>query len=447
MTLVWVTLAVALQTAALPAQQELVEVLLRGDWSAVQAALATDGSAYGRGVDRALRRLDCLVRSCPSCDRPLTLTDAELRDWIGFTDGLIEADPQSAMAWYLFGTARFLEDRPGEGVLAFKQALAIDTALAVANLALADAYADRSQFWLAIEHYSLAIEYQPAYAAALLRRARLRDRIGDYDQAVEDVDAALAVDSCLPPALVLRGQIAVTLGDDSAALDSYGRAVICDSTFTEALLARALLYWRLGEASKALADLRNFVTFAEDDNLDLGTAVVRLAHLEGDSALAELPVSRFYVRLGEFWSERGAPRKAIRCFGRAILADSTETKAYLLRGHEFDQMGLPDSARPHYEAVLAMDSALGEAYMYRGFSWLVKDSLAGRTAVERGVINADRALQDFARARSLDSSLIDAHYWRGYVYELKGLPDSAVIEYRAFVEQTFASDSTATPTE
>lgn len=125
----------------------------------------------------------------------------------------------------------------------------------------------------AMKYLNQAILLQPNYADALQNRALTRIEIGEYEEALADVNKALALEklSGLNRAKMLigRGQIAEFLNCPEQALADYS-AVINDLTVasfwkTLALQIRARLYLELGNRAEGTADLEAILQLPDPD--------------------------------------------------------------------------------------------------------------------------------------------------------------------------------------
>ncbi|MBI3269685.1 MAG: protein kinase [Planctomycetes bacterium] len=266
--------------------------------------------------------------------------------------------------------------------------------------ALARNFYDRSALLkgkAAYQALTLAIQEDPEFTDALVRRAQVATQLGLVDQAKSDLDRAIALSPQLAYAYYWRG----------------------------------ILYQdRLDRPEKALAD------FAEVERLDPQSAIGFFA--EGSA----LDGAQRY-------------REAIDRFTKAIDRDPTSAVAFHRRGAARQAVGEDGPACEDYKKAVELEPGLAAAHHSLGLMLFAKEDLDEalasldravetdpRTALyrlTRGHAHVtrkefDAAIADFSHAIDRDSRLAPAFLGRARAYQSKGQLDSALRDLNFAVE-------------
>lgn len=107
-----------------------------------------------------------------------------------------------------------------------------------------------------LDHWSAAIQHDPARADAWLGRARARYQLGQPQAAMADATRAVELDPRLVPAWLERAQARMGLGDLDGAHADVDRALELDPTGWETWSLRARLRMMQGDLSGAQEDIQ-----------------------------------------------------------------------------------------------------------------------------------------------------------------------------------------------
>jgi tetratricopeptide (TPR) repeat protein len=125
----------------------------------------------------------------------------------------------------------------------------------------ADAYMRRGDLWFSLgEHvkaivdFSRVIEINPLLADAFIRRGIARMESGDCGPALADFDRAIELDPFSVRAYNCRGELLAGEDDLTGALDSYSQAIRVDPANALAFYNRGLIRERMKQYAEAIRD-------------------------------------------------------------------------------------------------------------------------------------------------------------------------------------------------
>lgn len=107
----------------------------------------------------------------------------------------------------------------------------------------------------AIEDYTSAIEYDPEFLEAYLKRCQVRFVQGDDDGVLADCAEILSLDETVAQAYYYQGRARFQLGSAPAAIASYSQAIALDENYPQAWLHRGRARLELQEEKLAREDL------------------------------------------------------------------------------------------------------------------------------------------------------------------------------------------------
>ncbi len=440
-----------------PDQLDRAEIFLRAARGAPQDALDWAERKYSeedapwyvlRARGMILAQLGVAAEALPLLDRALAkqkgdflahLTRANLL-FAGSPDealqayqASIEANAACAEAHYGKGCAWAVLRKPQAADASFSEALALDPAFAPALLARARLRRSEGRAPEAIEDLEayLSIRRDPA---ALLLSAELRRVTHDLDGAVKDLDEYLALRPGDPGGRVVHGSIRVEQHRFEEALADFKAVLERHPGHAEALWHRAAALEAAGRPDEAAADL------AEILRLDPSRADVRLRKGALHETQAQWPAAEAcYTELidrdrqnAEAWIARGwsrvrsgRPEDALPDFDQAVLLSPAATRAYLGRGLAHLAMRNLDRATAEFDAAIATNPARAEGYYHRGLVRLARERYAD-------------AFADFNRAIE-DRSLARLRFHRGLALHGLGRFDDAAADL-ALAEQAAPMD-------
>lgn len=107
----------------------------------------------------------------------------------------------------------------------------------------------------AIKDYTSAIEYDPEYLDAYLRRCQVRFVQGDDEGVLAECTEILNLDDTIAQAYYYQGRARLQLGSAPAAIASYSQAIALDENYAQAWLHRGRARLELKENQLAREDL------------------------------------------------------------------------------------------------------------------------------------------------------------------------------------------------
>lgn len=162
----------------------------------------------------------------------------------------------------------------------FKEALALDPALAPGWSALASIYIDQGKFAEAAAMADKAVELAPGVARNQRLRYEAWRLAGDAEKAAEAMAAFESLDpKGMVISLVNQGIEAFNQGDIPAATKALEQAVAFDGSNLKGLFTLGLCYVNANESAKAKEVFQKFVDQAPADDSDLPTAKEMLSYL------------------------------------------------------------------------------------------------------------------------------------------------------------------------
>lgn len=109
----------------------------------------------------------------------------------------------------------------------------------------------------ALKDYTQAIEVNPRFAEAYIKRGAIRYKLGDARGTLKDCTQALQIDSESAPAYYHQGRARYRLGYTQAAIEAYTQAIAKDANHAQAYYHRGLAHNDLKDIALAVEDLQN----------------------------------------------------------------------------------------------------------------------------------------------------------------------------------------------
>lgn len=106
----------------------------------------------------------------------------------------------------------------------------------------------------AVEKYSKAIQLDPSFVDAYLKRCEMLYKLGDNQGVLDDCSRIIKINSSLPKAYYYQGRSRFSLGYVEAAIDSYSEAIRQDKNYAQAHYYRGIAYQDLKDYLLALED-------------------------------------------------------------------------------------------------------------------------------------------------------------------------------------------------
>jgi tetratricopeptide (TPR) repeat protein len=124
---------------------------------------------------------------------------------------------------------------------------------------LGDIYNGLGNYRQALEDLNRAIEIKPGYAEAYVNRGNAYNGLGNYRQAIEDYDRAIEIKPGCAEAYVNRGNAYNGLGNYRQAIEDCDRAIEIKPGYAEAYVNRGLAYFFFGNYRQAIEDLNRAI--------------------------------------------------------------------------------------------------------------------------------------------------------------------------------------------
>jgi RNA polymerase sigma factor (sigma-70 family) len=268
----------------------------------------------------------------------------------------------------------------------------------------------------AIDFYTKVIQANDEHMAARVKRAQVRECLGERAKAIAELTEAIAIG---PPSAVVYGIRGEMFHSDK----EYDKA-IADMTESIRLYPWAGTYvgrgqcWAgKGEYGKAIADYDESIRLDPNSGLSYLNRGLAWVHQEAhDKALADFTKA---IELGSKHNgaayrcrgiarmdkadrarERTVPESAINDLDEAIRLDPNDAKAYSQRTRALVWKEDYDRAIADADRAIQLDPKDHNTFVYRGCVWLERKQFA-------------RAIADLTEAIRLDSNDAVAYYHRG----------------------------------
>lgn len=110
------------------------------------------------------------------------------------------------------------------------------------------------QYQKAIKEYSKAIELDPSFVDAYLKRCEMRYKLGDNQGVLDDCYRVIQIKSSVPKAYYYQGRARFSLGYVQAAIDSYSEAIRQEPSYAQAYYYRGIAHQDLKDRFCATED-------------------------------------------------------------------------------------------------------------------------------------------------------------------------------------------------
>lgn len=290
---------------------------------------------------------------------------------------------------------------------------------------MAQAHLMLGQFEQAQDLCAVALELDEESAFAHYLRSQARERLGHWEEALEDAATAVALAPDVPEWRAQHGYLLLVMGDDEGALAEAEEAARQQPRLASAHLVRSKVSYKQKNYKEAVAALDRCLENAPDHpearfmrgEIRLRQQEPRWALTDFDAAIHAQPqVPAGYLARAQARAELGDLDLAIADLDRVIELYPDAAQGYASRGHVWILKGDPDRAEADYREAIALDPGCAE------------DLFAQRLMVEAGVLRkkeryreaTDKATEAIERqesatayltraaARWLDEEFVDA---------------------------------------
>ena len=168
--------------------------------------------------------------------------------------------------------------------------------------------------------------------------------LGDYKQAIEDLNRAIEIKPSYADAYNNRGIAYKGLGNYKQAIEDLNRAIEIKPSYAQAYYNRGNAYSGLGNYRQAIEDY---------------SRVIEIKPSYADA----------YNNRGNAYSGLGNYRQAIEDYGRAIEIKPSYAQAYYNRGNAYSGLGNYHQAIEDYSRAIKINPGYAEAYRNRAIAY------------------------------------------------------------------------------
>ncbi|WP_010583267.1 tetratricopeptide repeat protein [Schlesneria paludicola] len=288
------------------------------------------------------------------------------------------------------------------------------------------------QFTEAMQDFDQALEVSPKYKNAFNNRGLLYIAQQQFPEAIEQFNHALGIDSRYTDAYNNRGFAEFEAGQIGAAIEDFNIALQLNPDYVNAYNNRGLLRARAGDYENAVADFTQAMlidplnykyyehrrdVYEKQGAFDRSQAdekkmawIIEYHRLTTRIGGSTNPASDLTQRAKHFLRIEDLD-KALTDLDRALELNPQSADALATRAGVHIQRKSTDAAKADAEASLAI-APNEDAYSVLGDVYLAAKDF-------------DRAIEHFARARRIDSSVAEAYYARSRVLEKQGQTEQA----------------------
>ena len=293
------------------------------------------------------------------------------------------------------------------------------------------AYYRKGDYAAAIADADQAIKIRRDVGSFFALRAMALAGKGDLTSALADVNEAIRLEPDLPYSFVRRARIYRMKGDTGRALADCNEALKRDPQNLRAFRTRAGILFDKGDVDGSIAQLTEAIRIKPDYEsayFDRGSSYFKKGLMDRaiedfSAAIRITPNSaNAYAMRGVVKSQLGKANDAIADYTQTIKLNAKHAVAYSNRAWAYYELGRFAEAHADAEMAISINSSFGNAYTARGHAAL---KLNGQP---------DTALSDFMTAIRLGQEEPRSYGGRGNVYEIKGLRELAIADYRKAVE-------------
>ncbi|MFH2052505.1 MAG: tetratricopeptide repeat protein [bacterium] len=265
----------------------------------------------------------------------------------------------------------------GEAVSRYKQAYELAPDRLDLLPSLVDAYLQDGAELDARVATRLARDKHPDKAGTWIATAKVLEKTGKLEEAVDAYEKAFAIDDSLDDLRVAIGNLLMRLGRDAEAARYLKAGVDADNTKPDVVYNYAVSLMREGKYHAAIASLRSVVSQLPE----MGQAWYALAQCLQNTkqyAAAIEPYERAYAldpdpkllfQAASCAQKGDRPEKAIEYYQAAIAADPSYNKAQYNLALSFMAAGRYEEAVAAFDQLMALEGPSYRAYFSQGLSY------------------------------------------------------------------------------
>lgn len=289
---------------------------------------------------------------------------------------------QEAQGRYNSGIESFENNRYGEAIRSFNQALELKPGFRDARYNRGCAYQKLEKYEDAVMDFSYLIdeeEEDPIDTKSLYRRGECYTSLRSLDKAKADYQRLTELEKQSHRPWYYLGGVLFLMNDMESALDAFNTAIDLNPDFSYSYNDRASCHRKMENHLLAIADLE------------------RAASIDPQEPM-------FYNNLGSLYKKTGDASKAISAYNRAIGVKKDYFEALNNRGTVFLEQEKYDEAISDFTEVIGMRPDYYVAYSNRGIAHFK-------------LKNYEKALMDFNRAIEINPDYATAYLNRGILRE------------------------------
>ncbi|MEM1391827.1 MAG: serine/threonine-protein kinase [Cyanobacteria bacterium P01_H01_bin.150] len=255
---------------------------------------------------------------------------------------------------------------------------------------------NNEDFTGAIEDFTQAININPDYVIAYIRRGNAHNDLKDYQEAIKDYTQAIRINPNYALAYYNRGNVRRALRENKAAIDDYTEAIRLNPKNADAYNNRGIVYYDLEEYEGAIKDY---------------TEAIKINPSKANA----------YNNRGNARKSSGDNKGAIKDYTEAIRINPNYAQAYYNRGNTHEDLGDNKAAIEDYTEAIRINPKYVNAYINRGLAYYnLKDY---QTAIE-----------DYTEAIKINPNNANAYYNLGLARSALGNKQAAIDDYRKAAE-------------
>jgi len=316
--------------------------------------------------------------------------------------------------------------RLAESIRSLDRAIQLDPGYVVAYLRRGFAYSQLAQPARAVADFDTAVRLAPDRPEVYFERGQYFAHVEDYDRAITDYRRAIELAPWLRAAYNNLGRAHALKGDLNVALAVFDEALTAHPQNPSGFMERGLVFLRLGRRDHAEHEFR-YAESLERDVRQRYADAIRAASKPGarhapSGPTSGPPADRTVADAVRLTLQR-RDRDAVAVLDAAIFAAPRNAEAYLQRAEAYYNLKQFALARQDVEQSVQLRPDHAEAHRIRA-----------RTAEAFGEI--DRALAALDRAIQLDPGASMAYVDRGvlYVRHMPNRPGSAQRDFEQAVK-------------
>ncbi len=272
----------------------------------------------------------------------------------------LKNDPKNSYLYYARSEINYQLDNLPEALRDIRYALSLDSLNPEYYSLMADIYFDGQKIERSIDAMERSIILNNKDVNALLKLAKYKLYVKEYDESIRLINSALKIDIYNPFAYFLKGMNYRELGNTSKAISSWQTAVEQDPSYTEAYMQMGLAYSKEGD-SLGVAYFDNILKL---DSTHIQAAYAKAKFFQ-DTEQFQRAIQTYkkllavdpqneevFYNLGVIYYGLDSIQKAYNNFNFATKANPTYAEAYAGLGLCSELMGNKEKALEYYKAAL-----------------------------------------------------------------------------------------------